>query len=120
MLRSRSGGALTAETVARLAGVPLDGVLVANFAAVRKLVDAVDGVNVCLPYTVKSSDTGVTWPAGCHDLDGKAADDLMRQRHGCPAATSGASTTNSWWSGPSPNASAPRACSPSRPGSTRC
>ncbi|MCG5468194.1 LCP family protein [Micromonospora sp. LAH09] len=83
------GAALAAETVARLTGLPLDGVLVANFAAVRKLVDAVEGINVCLPYTVKSSDTGVTWLAGCHDLDGKAADDLMRQRHGVPGGDFG-------------------------------
>ncbi|MEW2427159.1 LCP family protein [Micromonospora sp. NPDC047644] len=83
------GAALAAETVAKLTGLPLDGVLVANFAAVRKLVDAVEGINVCLPYTVKSSDTGTTWPAGCHDLDGKAADDLMRQRHGVPGGDFG-------------------------------
>ncbi|MGW5580795.1 LCP family protein [Micromonospora chokoriensis] len=83
------GAALAAETVATLTGLPLDGVLVANFAAVRKLVDAVEGINVCLPYTVTSSDTGVTWPAGCHDLDGRAADDLMRQRHGVPGGDFG-------------------------------
>ncbi|MFF0155392.1 LCP family protein [Micromonospora sp. NPDC005203] len=83
------GAALAAETVAKLSGLPLDGVLVANFAAVRKLVDAVEGITVCLPYPVKSSDTGVAWPAGCHDLDGKAADDLVRQRHGVPGGDFG-------------------------------
>ncbi|WFE53751.1 LCP family protein [Micromonospora sp. WMMD1155] len=83
------GAALAAETVAKLTGVPLDGVLVANFAAVRKLVDAVGTINVCLPYPVTSSDTKVTWTAGCHDLDGRAADDLMRQRHGVPGGDFG-------------------------------
>ncbi|MFI5924851.1 LCP family protein [Micromonospora sp. NPDC051543] len=83
------GAALAAETVAKLTGLPLDGVLVANFAAVRKLVDAVGTINVCLPYAVTSSDTKVTWTAGCHDLDGRAADDLMRQRHGVPGGDFG-------------------------------
>ncbi|MET8281537.1 LCP family protein [Micromonospora sp. NPDC005174] len=83
------GAALAAETVAKLTGLTLDGVLVANFAAVRKLVDAVGAINVCLPYPVTSSDTGVTWTAGCHDLDGRAADDLMRQRHGVPGGDFG-------------------------------
>ncbi|MFI6132810.1 LCP family protein [Micromonospora sp. NPDC051141] len=83
------GAPLAAETVAKLTGLPLDGVLVANFAAVRKLVDAVGGVTVCLPYAVTSSDTGATWPAGCHELNGAAADDLVRQRHGVPGGDFG-------------------------------
>ncbi|ASW54808.1 LCP family protein [Plantactinospora sp. KBS50] len=78
------GASLAAETVHQLTGVTLDGVLVADFVAVRRLVDVLGGITVCLPYPVVSADTGTAWPAGCHQLDGRAADDLVRQRHNVP------------------------------------
>ncbi|WP_428963020.1 LCP family protein [Micromonospora fluostatini] len=83
------GAALAAETVHRLTGVPIDGVLVANFAAVRTIVDVVGGITVCLPHEVVSTDTGTRWPVGCHQLTGPAADDLVRQRHNVPGGDLG-------------------------------
>ncbi|WP_434740482.1 LCP family protein [Micromonospora sp. SH-82] len=83
------GAALAAETVHRLTRVPVDGVLVANFAAVRSMVDAVGGITVCLPHEVVSVTTGARWPVGCHRLDGPAADDLVRQRHDVPGGDFG-------------------------------
>ncbi|WP_255542074.1 LCP family protein [Micromonospora sp. S-DT3-3-22] len=83
------GAALAAETVHRLTGVTIDGVVVANFAAVRTIVDAVGGITVCLPYEVTSTTTGRQWTAGCHRLDGNATEDLVRQRHGVPGGDLG-------------------------------
>ncbi|MEV0941715.1 LCP family protein [Micromonospora wenchangensis] len=83
------GAALAAETVHRLTGVAIDGVVVANFAAVRTIVDAVGGITVCIPYEVTSTTTGRRWPAGCHRLDGNATEDLVRQRHGVPGGDLG-------------------------------
>ncbi|MEU1752811.1 LCP family protein [Micromonospora matsumotoense] len=83
------GAALAAETVHRLTGVTIDGVLVANFAAVRAIVNAVGGITVCLPHEVLSTTTGARWSAGCHRLDGAAAEDLVRQRHNVPGGDLG-------------------------------
>ncbi|MER5456439.1 LCP family protein [Micromonospora sp. NPDC002389] len=83
------GASLAAETVHRLTGVTIDGVLVANFAAVRQIVDAIGGITVCLPYEVLSTDTGTRWSIGCHQLDGRNTDDLMRQRHHVPGGDFG-------------------------------
>ncbi|MCZ7418627.1 MULTISPECIES: LCP family protein [unclassified Micromonospora] len=83
------GASLAAETVHKLTGATIDGVLVANFAAVRQIVDAIGGVTVCLPYVVISTDTGTRWQVGCHQLDGRNTDDLMRQRHNVPGGDFG-------------------------------
>ncbi|MEU6078421.1 LCP family protein [Micromonospora sp. NPDC047074] len=83
------GASLAAETVHRLTGVTIDGVLVANFAAVRSIVEALGGITVCLPHEVVSTDTGTRWLVGCHQLDGRAADDLVRQRHNVPGGDFG-------------------------------
>ncbi|WP_345635177.1 LCP family protein [Rugosimonospora acidiphila] len=80
------GAPLAAQTVTRLTGVQLNGALIATFSATREMVDAVGGVDVCLPYTVTSTDTKRVWPEGCHHLNGDEADDLARQRHDLPDA----------------------------------
>ncbi|GIH16321.1 LCP family protein [Rugosimonospora africana] len=72
------GAPLAAQTLTKLTGVTLDGALVATFEATRRIVDAVGGVDVCLPYTVESSDTHRIWTAGRHHLNGDEADDLAR------------------------------------------
>jgi LCP family protein required for cell wall assembly len=78
------GAPLAAETIARLTGLQLDGAMIASFSATRRLVDAVGGVDVCIPYPIVSTDTGRTWSQGCHHLTGDEADDLVRQRHNLP------------------------------------
>lgn len=83
------GAALTATTVRQLTGLPLDGAMIANFASIRDLVDAVDGVNVCVPYDVRSSHSSRVWDKGCHDLTSEAAEDFMRQRYDVPGGDFG-------------------------------
>jgi LCP family protein required for cell wall assembly len=83
------GAKLTAATVRQLTGVPLDGAMIADFASIHQLVDAVDGVNVCVPYDVKSRFTGKLWKQGCHDLSGDDAEDFMRQRYDVPGGDIG-------------------------------
>nr|WP_296074329.1 LCP family protein [uncultured Actinoplanes sp.] len=83
------GAKLTAATVRQLSGVPLDGAMIADFASIHHLVDAVDGVHVCVPYDVRSRLTGTLWKQGCHDLDGDEAEDFMRQRHDVPGGDIG-------------------------------
>ncbi|MFD1325996.1 LCP family protein [Micromonospora sonneratiae] len=83
------GPALAAKTMTRLIGVPLDGVIVADFSAVRQMIDAVGGVRVCLPYDVVMLGSQGGWAKGCHQLDGNEANELMRQRYGVPGGDFG-------------------------------
>jgi LCP family protein required for cell wall assembly len=83
------GAKLTATTVRQLTGVSLDGAMIANFASIVDLVDAVDGVNVCVPYDVRSTFTDKVWRKGCHDLDGANAEEFMRQRYEVPGGDFG-------------------------------
>ena len=83
------GAKLTATTVRQLTGIPLDGVMIANFASVHELVDAVDGVNVCVPYDVKSRFSAKVWKTGCHQMNGDDAEEFMRQRYDVPGGDFG-------------------------------
>jgi LCP family protein required for cell wall assembly len=83
------GAALTAATVKKLTGIPLDGAMIANFASIRDLVDAVDGVNVCVPYDVRSTFSDREWKQGCHDMNGDLAEEFMRQRYNVPGGDFG-------------------------------
>ncbi|MEU8239852.1 LCP family protein [Actinoplanes missouriensis] len=75
------GAPLTAETVTKLTGITLDGAMIADFASIREMVDAVNGVNVCTYAKVTSLHTGRVWEPGCHDMDGEVALDFVRQRY---------------------------------------
>jgi anionic cell wall polymer biosynthesis LytR-Cps2A-Psr (LCP) family protein len=46
------------------------------------MVDAVDGVQVCVPEDIDSSEYGITIPAGTRTLTGKEALAYVRVRHG--------------------------------------
>lgn len=84
------GGAKLAVTVVhQLTGVPIDGAMIANFASINLLVDAVGGVNVCIPYDVKSTFSTKVWKAGCHDMHGAEAEEFMRQRYDVPGGDFG-------------------------------
>ncbi|MET7969988.1 LCP family protein [Micromonospora sp. NPDC005305] len=83
------GAPHAAKTITQLTGVKFDGALIANFASINKMVDAVDGVRVCIPYTVRSTFSDKVWEKGCHQLDGAAAEEFMRQRKAVPGGDFG-------------------------------
>ncbi|MGK5444563.1 LCP family protein [Micromonospora sp. URMC 105] len=83
------GAPHAAKTITKLTGVRLDGALIANFASINKMVDAVDGVQVCIPYTVRSTFSEKVWEKGCHQLDGTEAEEFMRQRKNVPGGDFG-------------------------------
>ena len=70
--------------VTELTGVQIDAGAVLTYQAARELTDAVGGVPVCLPTRVQSHHTRRVYPAGCQQLDGAAAVDVLRQRYGMP------------------------------------
>ncbi|MER5700636.1 LCP family protein [Micromonospora sp. NPDC002296] len=75
-----AGYRLTSQVVARLTGVRVDAGAVLTYPVLRKVTDAVGGVELCLPTEVRSIHTGRTYPVGCQHLDGAASVDLLRQR----------------------------------------
>jgi len=83
------GAKLAAATVQQLTGVPLDGAMIANFASIHRLVDAVDGVDVCIPYQVRSTFSTRVWAPGCHHMAGPEAEEFMRQRYEVPGGDFG-------------------------------
>ncbi|HEU0131605.1 MAG TPA: LCP family protein [Mycobacteriales bacterium] len=81
---SDGGPALAIQTVEHLTGVRVDHYLEVNFAGFQRLVDALDGVDVCLPKPAKDSFSGIDLPAGKSHIKGQQALAFVRQRHGLP------------------------------------
>ncbi|MFG2056514.1 LCP family protein [Micromonospora sp. NPDC048930] len=74
----------TRDAVADALDVRIDAGGVLTYPAVRKLTDAIGGVQVCLPQRVRSVHTDRVFPPGCQRLDGSASVDLLRQRVDLP------------------------------------
>ncbi|MFE9693378.1 LCP family protein [Micromonospora sp. NPDC005806] len=70
----------TRQVVSQVTGVRIDAGAVLTYRAARQLTDAVGGVRVCLPTRIRSHHTMRAYPAGCQQLDGAAAVDVLRQR----------------------------------------
>jgi LCP family protein required for cell wall assembly len=84
-LYERGGGADgLRKAIENLLGVPVQHYVILTFEAVMRLVNAVDGVEVVLPYPMKYTDRAaglyIDFPAGPVHLDGKDAVKYMRFR----------------------------------------
>ncbi|MER7557883.1 LCP family protein [Nocardioides sp. NPDC126508] len=89
MAYGKGGGACLAEQLESVTGelceecrVTVDHVVELDFAAIPALVDALDGVEVCLPEKVADPYTGGRFRKGDQTLDGQQALDYLRLRHG--------------------------------------
>jgi LCP family protein required for cell wall assembly len=78
------GPTLLVDTVQQLTGLHVDHYVEVGFGSVVELVDAVDGVNLCLDQTVSDKDSKLNWEAGCHDVDGTEALAFSRMRKSDP------------------------------------
>lgn len=83
------GGACVAEQLESVTGelceecrVTVEHVVDLDFAAIPAVVDALDGVEVCLPEKVADPYTGARFHKGDQTLDGQQALDYVRLRHG--------------------------------------
>ncbi|QNE76974.1 LytR family transcriptional regulator [Streptomyces finlayi] len=74
------GTACTIRTVERMTGIRVDHHMVVDFNGFKDMVDAVDGVEVCLKEPVKDADAHLELPAGRQKLDGEAALGYVRAR----------------------------------------
>lgn len=76
------GPACSIKTIESLTGLRIDEYVVVDFNGFRKIVDAVGGVDVCVPAAIKDKDSGLDIPAGRSILDGDQALAFVRNRHG--------------------------------------
>nr|WP_237546077.1 LCP family protein [Streptomyces sp. SID5606] len=74
------GSACSIRTVEKLTGVRVDHHVVVDFQGFKKMVDALDGVEVCLREPVDDKDAGLRLPAGRVTLDGEQALGYVRAR----------------------------------------
>ena len=80
--RARKGGgpALLIQTVEKLTGIFVDHYLEVRFGGFLKMVDALGGVDVCLPYAVQDKDAALDLPAGKSRVRGTQALAFVRAR----------------------------------------
>jgi len=74
--------ACTINTVQSLTGIVIDGWVVVDFAGFRDMVDALGGVEMCIPNDMESPKSGLSITAGVHVLDGYSALAYARARTG--------------------------------------
>lgn len=74
------GAACTIRTVENLTGVRIDHHLIVDFQGFTEVIDAVGGVEVCLPHEVHDVDAELHLQAGRQTLDGRQALGYVRAR----------------------------------------
>ncbi|HEX9538980.1 MAG TPA: LCP family protein [Streptosporangiaceae bacterium] len=75
------GPELMVKTVEQNTGLTVNDFIEVNFLGFVKVIDALGGVNVCLPYAVNDSYSGLNLAAGVHHVDGLTALAYARDRH---------------------------------------
>ncbi|MFB9181452.1 LCP family protein [Dactylosporangium sucinum] len=96
----QGGYDLTAQVVSALAGVPIDGGAVVDFAGVQRVINQLGGVNLCVDQRTVSAHLGrtksgeivsllakpsaqpIVYEPGCRHFQGWEAVDYVRQRKG--------------------------------------
>ena len=75
------GAARVARTVKELTGMQVHHVMYVSLAGFEGLVDALGGVDMCVPFAMQDELTGLDIPAGCQRFDGATALAYVRTRH---------------------------------------
>jgi LCP family protein required for cell wall assembly len=75
------GPSCTIEQFEQLTHIPVDHFIVVDFAGFKGMVDAIGGVQVCLPHAVNDPVGHITLPAGTHTFTGTQALNYVRERH---------------------------------------
>ena len=89
---SYGGPKLLVRTVEELSGLTVDHYVEVGMGGVQEMVDAVDGVEVCLDYDVDDPDSGLTWDTSqgtCQTVDGTRALAYSRMRKSDPTGDIG-------------------------------
>jgi LCP family protein required for cell wall assembly len=75
------GPKLMVQTVEQATGVTIDSYVEVNFLGFVKVINALGGVDICLPQAVSDPSSGLSLPAGRHHVDGITALKYARDRH---------------------------------------
>jgi LCP family protein required for cell wall assembly len=78
------GPPLLVATVQELTGVTIDHYVQVDFTGFQEMVDALGGIQVCLPEAAKEKLSGIDLPAGKSVVQGEQALAFVRQRQGLP------------------------------------
>jgi LCP family protein required for cell wall assembly len=80
------GPPLMVQTVEQATGLTINDYVEVDFLGFVKVIDALGGVDVCLPFAVDDSYTGLHLSAGLHHVDGVTALKFARDRHSFAAS----------------------------------
>ena len=78
---SVGGPACTIRQFEQLSGVRLDHFVVVDFEGFRDMVDAIGGVEVCIPETIDDREHGIFLEAGTRKIAGQEALNYVRERY---------------------------------------
>jgi LCP family protein required for cell wall assembly len=80
------GPRLMVATVERATGLTINDYVEVNFLGFVKVIDALGGVNICLPFAVNDPYSGLRLTAGMHHVNGITALEFARDRHSFAAS----------------------------------
>jgi LCP family protein required for cell wall assembly len=80
------GPQLMVQTIEQATGLTVNDYIEVNFLGFVKVIDALGGVNICLPYAVDDSYSGLHMSAGEHHVNGITALEFARDRHSFPTS----------------------------------
>jgi LCP family protein required for cell wall assembly len=75
------GPGCTVRQFEQLTGIRVDHYVVVDFNGFKSMVDAIGGVEVCIPHAVNDPIGHITLPAGTHKFTGTQALNYVRERH---------------------------------------
>ncbi|MFI5608027.1 LCP family protein [Amycolatopsis sp. NPDC051903] len=78
---SIGGPSLLVKTVEGATGLHIDHYAEIGFGGFANVVDAIGGVDMCVPKDMNDTMTGIDIKAGCQTLDGRDALGFVRMRH---------------------------------------
>lgn len=81
---SFGGAKLLTDTVEQVTGIHIDGYLEIGLGGFASVVDALDGVDICVPRDMKDKLAGIDLKKGCQSLSGADALGYVRSRHEDP------------------------------------
>jgi polyisoprenyl-teichoic acid--peptidoglycan teichoic acid transferase len=85
------GPELLVRTVEQLTGVHIDGYLVTGFAGFQRLITAIGGLDLTVPWPMNDTDSGAHFSPGPTHLNGAQALAFSRDRHDVPGGDLGRS-----------------------------
>ena len=76
-----AGPTCTVQQFETLTGVFVDHIVVVDFAGFEDMVNAIDGVPVCIPEDIVDPAHGINIPAGTREIEGREALNYVRARY---------------------------------------